>query len=123
MARARGDEFFGAGIILGGFDGEDFFPISPVAVFDAQGDGGADGFSVAHAGKNLGAVLLDFLAAAAAVAELAAVQLLIDKLDVDRQLRGQAGDKGEERLSMRFTGSVETEHCFLRPLGSPLLLS
>src|SRR6202030_2870193 len=60
------------------FDGKSFLPIGPVAIFDAQGDGSADGFAVAHAGEDLGVVFFYFLAAAAAVAELAAVEFVID---------------------------------------------
>jgi hypothetical protein len=89
---------------------EYFFPVGPVAIFNAQGDGSADGFAVAHAGKDFAAVSFDFLAAAATVAKLAAVEFVIDEIDVDGEGSGQAGDEGEERLSVRFTGSVEAKH-------------
>src|SRR5713226_1058282 len=111
VARARGHQLLiVAGEVWGVLDGKGFLPIGPVAVFDAQRDGRADGFAVAHAGKDFGAVFLDFLAAAAAVAELAAVQFVIDEVEVHGQGRRQAGKEGEERLSVRFTGSVEAKH-------------
>src|SRR5712692_1966029 len=111
MTRARSHELLVvAGEVWGVLDGEGFLPIGPVAVFDAQRDGRADGFAVAHAGKDFGAVFLDFLTAAAAVAELAAVQFVIDEIEIDRQGSRQAGDEGEERLSVGFTGGVEAKH-------------
>ncbi len=111
VARARGRKLLiVAGEVWRVLDGKGFLPIGPVAVFDAQRDGRADGFAVAHAGKDFGAVFLDFLAAAAAVAELAAVQFVIDEVEVHGQGRRQAGKEGEERLSVGFTGSVEAKH-------------
>jgi hypothetical protein len=65
---------------------------------------------VANSGKDFRLILLNLLAPAAAIAQLPAVQLLIDEFDVDRKLRGQAGNKREERLSMRFTGGVKLQH-------------
>ncbi len=111
VARARGHQLLIVAVeVWRVLDGKGFLPIGPVAVFDAQRDGRADGFAVAHAGKDFGAVFFDFLTAAAAVAELAAVQFVIDEVEVHGQGRRQAGKEGEERLSVRFTGSVEAKH-------------
>jgi hypothetical protein len=113
MTGARRDEFLllGSG---GGFgrilDGQEFFPVGPIAIFDAHGDGCTDGLPVMDAGENLRAILLDFLAAAAAIAELATVQFVIDSGEVNGQTGGEAGDEGEQGLSVGFTGGVETEH-------------
>jgi hypothetical protein len=105
------DEFFLRRIVFGSvFDGENFLPIGPVAIFDTQRDGGADRFSVADSGEDFGAIFFDFLAATAAVAELAAVELVIYEVYVDRKGSGQAGNEGQESLSVRFTGSVEAQH-------------
>ena len=56
------------------FDRQRLLPIFPVAILDAQRDGRADRLAVAHAGEDIRLVLLDSLAAAAAVSQLAAVQ-------------------------------------------------
>ena len=99
-----------AGEIRGVLDGKSFLPIGPVAIFDAQGNRGSDGFTVTHAGEDFCAVFLDLLASTAAVAELAAVQFVIDEIDVDRKGSGQSGNEGQQSLSVRFTGSVEAKH-------------
>src|SRR5229473_1725933 len=107
----RGNEFFVVVCeIRRVFDGQRFLPIGPVAVIDAQRYGSADGLAVAYAGEDVGAVLFDFLAAAAAVAELAAMEFVVDEVQVDRKRSGQPGNEGQQRLSVRFTGSVEAQH-------------
>ena len=111
MAGTRGDKFLVmAGEIWGVLNGKSFFPVGPIAVFNSQGNGSTNRFAVAHAGENFGAVFLDFLAAAATVAELAAMEFVIDEINIDGKGSGQTGDEGEERLSVRFTGSVEAKH-------------
>jgi hypothetical protein len=42
------------------------------------------------------------------------MQFVIDDRDVDGQTGGQAGDKRQQRLSVRFTRSVKTQH-FRKP--------
>ncbi len=54
-------------------DGQRMLPVGPIAIFDAQRHRCADGVAVADTGKSFGVVLLDFLAATAAEAELAAM--------------------------------------------------
>src|SRR6266446_1312591 len=111
VAGAWCDEFLVlASQIRGVFHGQRFLPIGPVAIFDAQRHGSADGLAVAYAGEDVGAVFFDFLATAAAVAELAAMEFVVDEVQVDGKRRGQARDKGQQRLSVRFTGSVEAQH-------------
>ena len=99
-----------AGEIGGILNGQSFLPVSPVAILDAEGDGCAYGLAVADAGKDIGAVFFDFLAATATVAELTAVQFVIDEIEVHGQGSREAREEGEERLSVRFTGSVEAKH-------------
>ena len=72
------------------FDGHGAFPVGPVAIFDAQGDRRADGLPVADAGQRLDVVFLDFLPAAAPVAQLPAVQFAIDEIEVHAQTGRQA---------------------------------
>ncbi len=116
VTRARCHELFCWCIIFRRvFHWKNFLPVGPIAVFDAQRNGSADGLAVAYSGEDVGAVLFDFLAAAAAVAELAAMELVVDEVDVDRKGRGQSGNEGQQRLSVRFTGSVEAQH---RQLGT-----
>jgi hypothetical protein len=82
----RRDEFFflrGELRFRGVFHGQEFFPVGPIAIFNAHSDGRANGLPVTHAGENVGAVFFYFLAAAASVAELAAVQFVIDNIDVN----------------------------------------
>src|SRR5258708_39289130 len=81
-----------------------------MAIFDSQRDRRADGLSVAHSGENVRAVLFDFLPPAASVAQLTAMQFVIDELQINGQSRGQAGQKRQQRLSMRFSRSVELQH-------------
>src|SRR5262249_9054528 len=71
MAGTRREELLLRSVVLGGFDRENFLPIGPVAIFDAQGNGGTNGSAVTDASEDVGTILFDFLAAAAAVAELA----------------------------------------------------
>src|SRR4029077_13771452 len=107
----RGKEFFCGRIIYRGvFHRKDFFPVGPVAVFDPECDGSADGLAVATPGEDVGSVLFDFLTAAAAVAELAAAEFVVDEVQVDRKRRGQPGNEGQQSLSVRFTGRVEAQH-------------
>ena len=111
MPGTRRDKFFRPGIIFRRLHRKNLFPIRPVAILDSQGNRSADGFSVAHAGKNLRLVFLDFLSPPAAVAELPAVQLVIDELHINGQLRGQAGNKRQQRLPVRFAGGAKFQHC------------
>ncbi len=111
VSGTRREQFFCGGIVLGiGFDGEDFSPVGPIAIFDTECDRRADGLSMADTGKNVGAVLFDFLAAATTVAELTAVEFAVNEVEVDGESGGQAGQKGEKGLAVRFTRGVETKH-------------
>jgi hypothetical protein len=98
------------GKIRGILDGEGFFPIGPVAIFDAQRHWSANGLTVAHPREDVGAVFFDFLAAAAAVTELASMEFVVYEVNVNGKRRGQSRDEGKQSLSVRFTGGEETEH-------------
>src|SRR5260370_32800317 len=65
---------------------------------------------MAHPGENCCRVLLDLLPHAASIPKLAASELMIDELHVNRHLCGQAGDKRQQRLSMRFTRGIKAKH-------------
>ena len=99
--------------VLGAFailDRQRLLPIFPVAVFDAQRDRRADRFPVAHAREEFRLILLDSLASAAAISQLAAVQLAPDEIQVHRHARRQPGNPGDERLPVRLSGGNESQH-------------
>src|SRR5579884_1967102 len=104
------DSPFGRGFGRDFPDGHDFGPVGPVTVFDQHGDRAADRFAVADAGENLDMVSFDFHSSAASISALAALQFVIDKVEVDRQVRGNTFDECNQRLSMRFARRPEPEH-------------
>ena len=106
----RGDAFVFRGIALA--DGQGFLPVFPVAVFELDGDGRADGHSLAHAGKNVGGVALDLHAAAAAVALLAAPEFAVDESLVDFQSGGHAGKKGDQSFAVGLSRGEVAQHKF-----------
>jgi hypothetical protein len=59
---------------------------------------------------DLGAVLLDLHAAAAAVALLAAPQLVVDGFQRYRYAGGQPGERRHETLAMRLSGRLKAQH-------------
>src|SRR2546423_138266 len=65
-------------------------PIGPVAILDAHRPRRADGLSRAPPGKRVNVILLNFLAPAASVTELAAVQFMINEVDINAQACRQA---------------------------------
>ena len=92
VARTRsGQRAPRAAILSAILDGHGLLPVGPVAIFDAQRDGRADRLPVPNAGQRLDVVLLDLLPAAAPVAQLAPVQVAVDKIEVDAQTCGQPG--------------------------------
>ena len=97
------------------FDGHRALPIGPVAIFDPKGDGRADRLSMANSGDGLNVILFDFLASSATVAELTAVQIAVDEIEIDAQARGKAGNPGDERLAVRLSGSDESKHVHFPP--------
>jgi hypothetical protein len=58
----------------------------------------------------VGGVSLDLHAAAAAVSLLAAPELAIEEWLIDFQAGGDAGEEGDEGLSVGFTGSEVAQH-------------
>ena len=106
----RNELFVLAGKIRRIFDGQSFFPIGPIAIFDAQRHGSADSFAVAHSGEDLGFIFLNFLTATPPVSKLAAMEFMIDEINIDGKRRGQSRDEGKQSLSVRFTGGVEAKH-------------
>ena len=89
---------------VAGRNGQLLFPILPVAVDDFDGDGGADGPAVTHAGEHVGLVGLDLHAAAAAIALLAAPKFAVHEIQIDRHPGRQSGDQGNQSLAVRLSG-------------------
>ena len=103
----------GYGFVLGGVPfghGEDLLPVFPVVVREGHGDGGADGFAVADSGEDVGGVLFDAHAAAAAVALLAAPEFVVEEGLVYGDARGQTAEEGYEGFAVAFAGCGETKH-------------
>jgi hypothetical protein len=60
--------------------------------------------------ERLGVVFLNLLPASASIAQLAAVQLAIDEVEVHAQAGRQPRNKGQQRLSVRFPGGMKLQH-------------
>ena len=69
--------------VLDIFDGQRFGPVLPVFVLDQDGDGRTDGLRVPDSADNVGLICLNFHAATAAEALLAAPQLAVQSGDGD----------------------------------------
>ena len=82
-------------------------PVLVVAVADDERERRAERASVAEAGEHLDLVGLDLLARAAAVALLAAAQVGVDRVAVEQEPGGQAGDDRDERGPVRLAGGDE----------------
>lgn len=65
------------------------------------------------AGEDVGGVGLDLHAAAAAVSLLTAPEFAVEELLIDFQAGGDAGQEGDERLSVGFSGGEVAQHKFL----------
>ena len=87
------------------------FPVFPVAISDQQRDGGADRFGAAHAGQHFGLIGLDGHAAPAAVAALAAAQLLGDGVEIQVQACRHPFQNHHEPLAVGLAGGEKTQHC------------
>jgi len=55
-------------------------------------------------------IFFNALAATAAMAELAAMQLAGNKFEVDGNAGGQPGNPGHQGLAVRFTGGNKSQH-------------
>ena len=84
-------------------------PVGEVAVGDLQGDRPAQRAPVAHPAGDLRAVALDLHPPAAAVAELAARHVAVDRLAVELEARGQALDDAGQAGAVRLAGGDELQ--------------
>src|SRR3954470_1164301 len=84
-------------------------PVGEVAVLDLEGDRPAERTSVADPGGDLRAVALDLHAPAAAVAELAARHVAVDRLAIELEAGGQPLDDAGQAGAVRLAGGDELE--------------
>src|SRR4051794_35920542 len=84
-------------------------PVGEVAVLHLQRDRAAERAPVADAGGDLRAVALDLHPSAAAVAQLAAGHVAVDRLAVELEAGGQALDDAREAGPVRLAGRDELE--------------
>jgi hypothetical protein len=89
---------------------QSLLPVCPIAIFNSKRDWRTDSLSVPHAGKSFSAIVLNFLAPAASVAKLPAVQFAPDEFHVHGYASGHAGYPGDQRLSVGLSGSDESKH-------------
>ena len=80
-----------------------------VEVADDERQRRAERARLPEAREHLDGVGLELLARAPAVPELAAPQVGVDRLPVEPQPRGQAGEDGHERGAVRFSCGDEAE--------------
>ena len=95
---------------LGRFHGKRLSPVLPIPIADQDGHGRADGAGMADAGHDQGAVLLDLHAAAAAVALLAAPQLVVDGAQRYGYAGGKPCERRHEALAMGLSGGLKAQH-------------
>src|SRR5207249_3474687 len=93
-----------------GFHWQDILPVFPVFVLQQNGDGRANGFGVADAGKNVAGVLFNFHAPAPAKALLPPPQLTVNERLVYLQSRRQPRQEGDQGFAMRFTSGKVAQH-------------
>ena len=84
-------------------------PVLVVEVADDERQRRSERQCLAETGEHLDGVGLELLARAAAVAELAPPQVGVDRGAVEPEARGQAGEHGHERGSVRLSCGDEAE--------------
>ena len=81
-----------------------------VLVRDQQGDRAAERLPLPDAAENFDVVGFDPLTAATAVAPLAAPQLDVDRLGLDRHAGRKPLDQGQQSLAVRFSSGPIAQH-------------
>ena len=101
MTRTRAcDAAFGCGVTQNLASRHDFFPIRPVPILDHHGDRTSNGLPVPHSGEKTYLILLDFHAAASAIAALTPFQLIIDEFEIDGEVCRNAFHERDQGLAM-----------------------
>ncbi len=81
-----------------------------IAIAHEHGDRRSERFAAAHAGEKLDGIAFDLHARAASVTALPARKHVVDRRDVEREMRGNAVDDADERGAVRFAGCEVGEH-------------
>jgi hypothetical protein len=92
------------------FHGQRFRPVLPVPIANDDGDRRSDGMRMPHTGHNLGAILFDLHAPAAAIALLAAPKFVIYGVERDRHSGGKSCEGGYQALAVRLPGGFKSQH-------------
>lgn len=100
---------------IAGLDGQDLFPVLPVAVGDLHGNRRTDGFAMAYAGEDMGCIAFDAHAPATSVALLATPEFVREKLLVDGNTCGETAEEGDERLTVALTSCRKSKHFYPLP--------
>jgi len=100
------------------FHRERLFPIFPVPILDANGNGRADRLPVANSGEKFSGVLFDLLPPAAPPSQLTPMHFPTHEFKIDRHTRRDSRNPGDQRLPVRFTGRNESKHIQQRPSQS-----
>ncbi len=95
---------------IGRIRGHSFFPVLEIAIGDDERDRTAHRAPEADSRDRTNLVLFDQHPAAAAVAFLAARELMVDACEIDLEAGGYALDHRDEFGAVRFTGGQKTEH-------------
>jgi hypothetical protein len=80
-----------------------------VAVLDQDGERAPERAAVAKPGEHADAVPLDPLPGAAPVALLAAAEVVVDRVAVEREPGRKAGDDRDERRAVRLAGGRQRQ--------------
>ena len=95
---------------IAGFYRQFLLPVFPIAIDELDGDGRANGPSVAHTGEHMRLIGFDLHAAAAAVALLPAPQLAVHKFKIDRDAGGKPRNQSNQSLAVGFPCGGEADH-------------
>src|SRR5262245_66032697 len=109
VARPRPRHSLGGRTGRGLAHGHGVLPVLPVPVLDGERDGAAERHAPADAGRDVCLVALDFHPPAAAVAALAAREVLVEVVLGQREARGHAVNDGGQGLPVTFTGGEESK--------------
>src|SRR6266404_6735787 len=91
-------------------DGQCLLPILPIFVLQQYGDRGPNRLPVPYPGDNVGRILLDLHAPAAAVALLTTPEFAISEPLVENQPSWDAGEGSYQSFAVGFACSSEAQH-------------
>jgi hypothetical protein len=97
-------------------DRQGVLPISPIFIFQLDGDGRAYGHTLAHAREDVRRVTLNLHTAAAAIALLPAPEFTVEEVLIHSEPSGQTREEGDQGFAVRFSGCEVAQHkCSILP--------